>query len=315
MEFVKIDDYTVEGNYTTHLRDTGKGNEVIYQFNLNHEDPVLREVFQDVRFRRAMSLAINREEMNDIIYSAQASPRQMTVVETSSYFKPEFETAYVEYDPERAEELLDEMGLDERDASGYRLGPDGETLQFEIEYNDIETPKTPSVELVAQYWQEVGIDVRFREISGELQGERAPANLMDATMWHGDQVTDIRWPINPHFNVPWEPGWERTIWNLWSQWLTTDGEIGEEPPEEVKDLRYWWEEMSVEADEERQIELAQKILASQAENLWTIGTIGNAMHPIIVSNRLRNVDHSEGFWAWDTLQTRSQNPSQWFFDE
>ena len=58
-----------------------------------------------------MSLALNREEVNDIGYYGQGVPRQLTVVESSRYFEPEFASAHAEHDPERAMALLDEMGL------------------------------------------------------------------------------------------------------------------------------------------------------------------------------------------------------------
>ncbi len=305
--------YEEEGNYRTLLWTSGYSSEAVYFVNLTHRIPEIREIFQDVRFRRALSLAIDRQEISDTIYHGHAEPVQQTVLESSMFYEPEFATAYIEYDPDTANELLDEMGLDQRDASGWRLRPDGERLTFTIEYVDFETPKTPNVELVSQYWQEVGLDVRYREISGELQGQRAPGNLQDATFWHNGSATDVNFPIDPRHVVPVAPRWEECIWAEWARWFNTEGVEGEEPPDNIKQIRGWWDEMLVQPDLDRRIELGKKILAEQAENLWSIGTIGKAPQPIILNADIKNFPE-DGLWAWGVLWNASHDPEQIYFD-
>lgn len=304
--------YADEGNYNVNLWQSAM-NDSIYMFNMTHEDEQLREIFQDVRFRRAMSLGIDRQEINEIIYYGQGRPAQYTVLDMTMHYNPEYEQAYIEYDPDEANRLLDEMGLDERDAEGFRLMPNGERLMFTIEYFDNETPKGPNVELVAQHWADLGIDARSRSISGELQGQRAPANLMDATIWHGDKATDVLFPFQAQFFVPGSPGWERTKWPLWGTWLDTAGEEGEEPPEQIKELRGWWDEMMFSPDDDRRAELADKILGAQAENLWTIGTISYAPFPVVASRDMRNVPE-QGYWTWDSHWTPAWSPEHFWLD-
>jgi len=60
------------------------------------------------------------------------------------------------------------------------------------------------------------------------------------------------------------------------------------------------------------MEPARKVLESQAEHIWTIGTVGNSPHPLVVRNQLRNVSET-GFWGWDSLWTYPEYPEQWFF--
>ncbi|MCD6082788.1 ABC transporter substrate-binding protein [Candidatus Aerophobetes bacterium] len=303
-----------KGNYRIVLWTSGMGSDVIYMVNLTHRDPILRKIFQDVRFRRALSLAINRQEINRKIYFGKAQPRQYTNIESSQYFEPEFATAYIEYNPERAKALLNEMGLFDKDGDGFLERPDGKKLGFTIEYYEIETPKKPNVELVSQYWREIGIDVKVKPISGELAGQRAPANLMDCCLWHGDKATDVLFPIQPQFRVPTAPGWERTIWPAWARWFQTDGEAGEEPPDNIKELHNWWKKMLKEPDLQKRIELGKKILRSQAENLWCIGTIGKSPYPIILNKNLRNFPET-GLWVWDTSWSCTRDPSQIFFEK
>lgn len=306
--------YEDQNDYRVLLWDGGKSTDVNYQLNLTHSDEGLREIFQDVRFRRALSLAIDREEINEAIYFGQAQPRQHTVLPISRYFNPEYEEVDIAYDLEAARALLDEMGLD-INSDGQRLRPDnGQPITFTIELFDSETPKAPNAEMVMEYWNELGLDVSIRPVSGELQSQRAPANLMDASLWHGGRATDIFFPLGAIFYVPINPSWE-VVWGTeWARWFTTNGQEGMEPPEQIKELRAWWEEMLISPDQARIDELGEKILASQAENLWLIGTIGYAPHPIVVRNTIGNVPET-GFWVWDMLWSAAWNPEQMFFRE
>ncbi len=303
-----------EGHYRTVLWDLTYGNYTFYQVNQTVEDPVKRELFQDFRFRKALSLAIDREEMNQMLYFGQGEPRQFTVLEESPYFAEGFDTMYTEYDPERANALLDELGMTGRDSSGFRTAPNGETIMFTIEYANVVVPKTGNVELIQQYWQEVGLDIRVREISGELMTERAPANLVEISNWHGDRGTHIMFPAAArYFIVAETSGWEGHQWPLWADYWNSGGELGEEPRPEVAEMYEWFLEFLQATEEERQIELAQKILRSNAENLWIIGTIGAIPHPIIVNKDLRNFPN-EGLWGWDTTSSQNRHMAQLFWD-
>ena len=303
-----------KNGYSTYIWARPYGSDVVLQFTLNHRDEGLRKIFQDVRFRRAMSLAINREEVNDIVYFGQGVPRQLTVVPSSRYFEPEFAAAWAEFDPVRAGELFDEMGLVDRDGDGTRERLDGEALQITLEYMIGETPKQITLDLVTAYWREVGVSVNLKQISGPLQAIRAKAGLMDMTIWHADRNTDILFPIEPYWYVPVNGGWEQSQWSSWRRWYFTDGTRGSEPPKQIKQLLGWWENLRRATDEKERIEMGKKILRSQAENLWALGVIGLGPHPIIVSDRLRNVPH-QGYWGWDSRWSWPYYPETWSLNQ
>ncbi len=299
---VSIDNYPMyrqfeeEGNFNTYLWQNALGSELVYNVNLNHSDPVVRDIFQDARFRQALSLGINREEMLEVFFFGHGIPRQWTVLDVSQYFEPEFATAYADFDPEAAEQLLDELGLSEKDAEGYRLRPDGKRLMFTVATNtDI---RTKNAELVTQYWNELGLDARVEQMSTELMSQRIPANAIDVIVWGGDKASDILFPFNAAYTVPRTPGLGTILAPEWGPWLDSGGELGTEPTQEIQNVRQWWEQMMVEPDADRRIELGKRILASQAENLWTIGTVGETPHPMIVNKDLRNFPEV-GLWAWD----------------
>ena len=289
-------------------------SDVVIQPNFNYEDQRLRDLYWDIRFRIALSIAINRQEMNEIIYFGRGTPRQVTAHPSSVFFVPAFATAHAEYDPDRARALLDELGVVDIDDDGLREYPDGSPLTITLEFIDWETPKGITLELVAAYWREVGIDLRLKVVDSNLQSARAQAGEMQMTAWHADRVTDILLPLQPDWWVPRRAGWDMAMWNLWARWHQTNGELGEEPPPIMKRLQGWAEEMRTTMDDARRLEVGHKILATHAENLWNIGTVGLAPHPVVINSRLHGVP-AEGVWGWDIRWTMASQPSTWYIDE
>jgi len=125
--------------------------------NICCADPVLRQLFDTPEFREALSIAINREEINQLIYSGIMTPRQASPVRGSPQYDPEFTSRWTEYDPERANALLDGLGLTERDSAGHRLRPDGQVLGFTITYSEVLGSMNPDeVQLVVwDLWDQV----------------------------------------------------------------------------------------------------------------------------------------------------------------
>jgi peptide/nickel transport system substrate-binding protein len=290
------------------------GSDVAIQFNFNHANERLRTLFQDVRFRRALSLAIDRDEINEVVYFGRGTPRQVTVLPGSRYFDPEYPRAFAEFDPGRAGALLDEIGLVDRNGDGLREHPDGAPLTITLEFLESETPKSMTMELVRSYWRELGIDLRLKLVGVNVQWSRAEAGRMEMSLWHADRASDILFPLQPVWWVPQALEWTNSMWSEWSRWHVTDGRMGEEPPAEIQELQSWAVEMRTTMSESRRIELGRKILAVNAANVWTIGTIGLAPHPVVVSRRLRNVPET-GAWGWDNRWTLPYHPATWFFGE
>ncbi|HIG40715.1 MAG: ABC transporter substrate-binding protein [bacterium] len=289
-------------------------SDVVIQMNFNHANPRLRQVYWDLRFRQALSIAINRNEMNEIIYFGRGTPHQVTVHPSSSFYEPHFATSYIQYDPQQARSLLDEMGLKDIDDDGLREYADGSKFTITIEFYDFETPKGISMELVASYWREVGIDLRLKLVDGNLQSVRAEAGEMEMTLWHGDKSTDILFPLIPYWWAPRSTAWDLCMWNDWARYYQTDGRLGEKPPAIIKQLQDWTDEMRITMDNQQRITIGKKILQSNADNLWTIGTVGLAPQPILVSRRLQNVS-AHGIWGWDNRWTLAYHPATWYLND
>ena len=292
-------------------------SDVAIQPNYNYPDPKYRALLWgggERRFIRALSHAIDREQMNEVIYFGQGVPSQVTVHPSSRWYEKRFAQSHIRYDPDYARALLDELGLRDVDGDGLREYPDRSRLTITLEYLDFETPKGITMELVTDYWREVGIDVRLKSVERRLQTERAQANRMQMTLWHADKVTDILFPLVPDWFYPHRSGWDIAMWNHWARYYQTDGQLGEEPPQLIRDLQHWGDELRTATTEAHRTKAAKALLAAAAENLWTIGTVGQAPHPVVVSTRLRNVTPT-GIWGWDNRWTLAYHPATWYLDE
>ena len=297
-------DYEEQGDYRTLLYTSGLASEVALAFNQNHRDPVVREIFQDKRFRQAMSLAIDRQEISDLVYVGFANPVQATVLPSASYFKPEWRNTYTDYDPERARELLAEMGLTERNSAGYLLMPDGRPLTVNLQVPQGATGAVAFMavaELLENYWEAVGVQTLVANPTMQLYLERSRAGELDVGIWTLDRVAESRAYL---------PGWNK--WDIsdagqrvffgwandWGLWYETRGEQGEEPNEDVAAFFNAMEQWQLATTEEEYLTRAQEVWDMQAENLFLIGTVADVRIPIVVGNRIGNVPE-EMYWSDD----------------
>ena len=254
-----------------------------YYVNQNYaEDPAVAEVLQDVRFRQALSLGINRDEMNQLFGLGRATPRQATVHPAASFYKEEWGNAFADYDPEAAKKLLDEMGMDELDKDGFRLGPNGEPFTVVVA---VEVGNVPAEvhELVGEYWQALGIRaiVKVYDRSLLLDMFASASHMIGQWIFDGASELALAMRANPYLN-----GW---IWGQqWSNWRDTGGAGGVEPPAEVKRMFELYTDIPFMSPEERG-EAFTEIFDIWEEGVWGIGTIGMSPKPAISSVNLGNV--------------------------
>ena len=142
----------------------------------------------------------------------------MTLLPTSKYYEESFAQAWAEYDPDAANALLDEMGLEWDARNEYRLLPNGKRLSFTVEYINVETPKTRVSELVAEHWAAIGVEAILKEEGRRLVNERVAANQISFSLAHGFGSNDLhfesgrmQWfvPTSVGWANPWAVEWGR----------------------------------------------------------------------------------------------------------
>jgi peptide/nickel transport system substrate-binding protein len=301
------------GDYSTRLLTYLRGNETGLAFNVNHPNPVKREVYGDLRFRKAMSLAINRQEINDLVYFGKATPRQASPTPIESYYSEELSNYYADFDVEEAGRLLDEMGLDKRDADGFRIGPDGETFIINMEQGAPEPAWVKTLELVTQHWNAIGVRTELKMIQVPLFQEKRAAGQLDVPAWAYDGGETSIWAGSiTQFVMP-PYGYGATQWD---NWLTSDGANGEEPPQSVKDHVATYDAFrKVTPDSQEYRELGSELMRYAVENLYVIGTVGLPPQPLLIDNRLQNGPREGEYWSWSYRQWVKFHPEQFWLQD
>jgi len=273
-------------------------------FNQTCKDPVLRSLFRNKIFRRALSIGINRNDINSLMFMGLGKASQGLLSEIHPAYVERVDKAYTEYDPVKANRMLDSIGLKKRDKDGYRLRPDGKTLAVTIMASTHHPPCIDIMELVAKYWEDLGVKTDVRPVERSLFDTRRDANEFEILTF---SISDGINPLIDQYHGP------RTYWcPLWYEWLNTGGKSGEEPPKEIKRL---WDIYQKEAiatvSESQRNAFIREIMRLHSENLWIIGTVGMPWMMAVVKNNLRNVPEEAAVW-WPASPGVTR-PEQFFF--
>lgn len=261
----------------------------------NPETEWKARLLADKRFRQALSLAINRQQIIEAEYNNQVRPSQVEPGPESPFHSPKLANAFIEYDPERANQLLDELGLDKRDIEGMRLLPDGSPLTFHLDYTAF-TGAGPA-QFVVDDWKEVGIRVIPREQGRTLFYTRKDAADFDFNVWSSE--SDFFPLLEPRYFIPhYTEAFYATRWGRWYMHggFYDDPKVAtiknaEAPPRDHPMYRaYELYEQAIQATTlEEQTRLFAGITDIAAENVWTIGIAQAPPQLVVVSKDMRNV--------------------------
>jgi len=262
-------------------------------------DEVMRDLIRDIRFRQALNLAINRDEINELIYLGENL--EISAVFPRLQDEPEL-FAHLTYDPDQAKALLDEIGL-EVDSDGYRLRPDGEPLVINL---DIFSGQqyVDGAQLVAQYWDAIGVRTSPEEISYDLWWPRVGSSEYPVTTYVKDSFGGL---ARYNYLRSYAPIDSSTYWApAWGQWYQSSSQDGIEPPadSDARRAQELYDEAKITVDPARQLEILTEIERLDLKNAWEVLTVGPGPNIRIVKNNFHNVPevnycvlHDSDSWA------------------
>ena len=279
------------------LWETTKGAKVALYPNLNTADPGWRALLRDVRFRRALSLAIDRHEINQVIYFGLATEGNDTVHPRSPLYREDYRTRWARFDPDAANALLDEIGLTRRNDEGIRLMPDGRPLEVIVETAGEDTEQTDVLELVGWTWKQAGIKLFSKPLQREVFRSRIYSGQVVVSVWGGLENGLPVPGMSPQDLAP--TSQDQYQWPKWGQHYEKSGTAGEAPAlapaRELVELNRRW--LSAPDTASRRA-IWERMLEIRADNVFSIGIVSGVPQPVVVDARLRNVPE-KGIYNWD----------------
>ncbi|MEH6495309.1 MAG: ABC transporter substrate-binding protein [Pseudomonas marincola] len=274
--------------YKTLLWPTVRGSHFTLYPNLNANDPVWRKLMRDVRFRRALSLGIDREEVNDVLFFGLAKEGNNTVQEQSSLYVDSLRTRWAVLDIDKANALLDEVGLTNRDKKGLRLLPDGRSLSIIVETAGESSERADVLELIRDSWRELGIALYTKPSQRTVYRNRIFAGETLMSVWWGLE-NGVPSPSSSPAALA-ATSQTSYQWPKWGQYHETKGQSGKpvDMPEvaQLNELYLTWKNAT--SDTER-TKIWAEMLNIHAEQQYTIGVVSGILQPVVVANILKNV--------------------------
>lgn len=284
-----------KGNFDFYTTTPTEPNQAVIQLNLNHKDPVKREIFSNKNFRIGLSYALNRQEMINLVLLKQGTPWQVAPAKNSPYYNEQLATQYTEYSLAKANAALDQAGY-KKNGSGVRVGPDGKPISIAFDIDNGRPVFVDLMPMIKTYWQAVGVQVNFTAMERSLWEERVRTNAdFDATIHRFGGGSGEEVVLDPRYYFPLNGNSVYAAkWQAWYNGLTGDSASAgiEKPPAVVQKQMKLYDQVKQTVDTGQRTKLMNQILAIAADQFYVIGVSADANGYGIVRNNFHNVPKS-----------------------
>lgn len=244
-------------------------------FNMDTEDAAVRGAMRDVAFRRAVSVAIDREEINNVYYNGFLDPGSSAFSPVTPYYTDEDYALWAGFDPDQARQLLADAGYVDIDGDGFVETPDGETLNVIVDVGQHDL-YTGIVELITtNHLADVGIKATMNVADQENIRDRYDAGNFQMHVWDYEGAS---FPLGLNFEdlAPGAP--DTPPWHMQGADAPVDEAFGT-----YVDLML---NATTKPYEQRQADM-QMASNLMADNAWIVH-LGYFQRPFVYNNRLGN---------------------------
>ncbi len=296
-----------KGDYRVARWNTAAWSSNLLQLNMTVKDEALRELFNNIRFREALSIAVDRAELSEILTLGLGEPIQASIDENLPYYREGWANQWAEFDAARSEQIFEEIGLQK--SGGWWSFADGRPVVIEILQESASAQAGQFEELLKHYFEQVGIQTNIRLV------DRA---TLDNTFWSNDHVATTAFDvggISPYLRpdtviplrmvTPWH--------SQWAAYYESEGESGVEPPAEIKEMWEHWRALSASTDTDEIDAEAEAIIGIHVDNQWVLGYTGPVPMLYAVSNDIINVPMDGITFADEFRELGHGRPAQFAF--
>ena len=277
------------------------------QLNQTIDDPNLRGLFQDIRFREAISVGVDRTEITEIVTNGIADPMQASVPEGLTGYQSGWADQWAAYDPDRANQLLDEIGLTKRDGNNFRLFPDGSDVTITIIEGSNDNAKF--LELLKKYYEDLGIKTNVKIVDQATQQEMKYSNQIPASI---ENISLVNVAFRPDALIPLRV---LTPWSIqYGLYVSSEGKEGVKPEGDVALLLEYWDKIKASKSSDEIKKWSDEIIKLHMKNQWVIGYAGQTPTMITAANNMRNIPTND-IWADEFRSLGQAHPAQFFIKQ
>ena len=308
-------DNQAKGNYKVHLDLGFAGSDFMFHVNQSFTgDPEVRKWLTNADFRRALSLGIDRDQLNETFWLGVGTPGSPAPGESMPQSPgPEWRKKWSVLDVAQANALLDKIGLAKKDADGFRVRTDnGERLRIQVIAIAAFLPYPKLSEMVADQWRKIGIQA-------DVQGDGARARLRQADQQRTSTVRLEQWRDRAAVPVPHLGGAGRSrapaFGPAYAAWYSSGGKQGTKPddPNILKIFDLYTEAAGLKAEgRNSNAQEIWKILVDQQYGIGTVGQSPAGLGVRLVSNRLGNIA-ARVCNAQHCRTPGNSHPETWYF--
>ncbi len=281
------------GGYDIFTAEFEEPNAMNIHLNTTSLDTVKRAYFQNKDFRVALSYAINRQNIVDVRYTVgtyKSEVRQFAPIPESDYYSEKMATQYTEFDQAKANQMLDALGLTQRDENGMRLMSDGRVLSIVIDVPTYSSLWMDVANMIASDWQAVGINASTKSVDPSLWETRCIGNNFDCTVFTGGGGFEVLSELTVNDYTGYEFfAWPQRYFAGAYAWKNSDGQGGVEPMECVKQLWEVGQKLVNEPDPDEQKKLVDEILKIHEDNFLILGICTRLPAMYLINNRMHNI--------------------------
>ncbi len=253
-------------------------------FNYTHTDKNYADLFNNIKFRQAISIAVDRNQVSELVSDGFLLPGQCAPQPGNFGYDEEFINKWTEYDVATAKKLLEECGL-VMGSDGFYDFADGSDFLLTF-YSYLDNGGADQYPILEQYYNAVGIKTAWKEFEvaafdGEIDNNNWTAILNPHTSIGGLSMKDRVAPFVP---VQRAAEW----YGEFGAWVETNGESGVEPTGDMAKLVEIWKKWEATPDAAQRDAYNLEIYDIHKANLWTIAYLQSEATYNLVSSKLHN---------------------------
>ncbi len=306
-----------KGHYKVHLDLSFNGSDTLLHFNMSfNKDPEIQKWINTADFRRALSLGIDRDQMNDTFWLGLGTPGSAAPNESLGQSPgPEWRKKWSTYDPDKANAMLDAIGLTKKDSEGFRLRTDnGQRLRIELQVTKSFVPYPQQAEMIVQQWRKIGIQGDIKEMERFLATQRSRNNEHQIMLWSNGGSENLY--LFPRYTLPVDPS-DAVLSPEWAKWFVSNGTLGSKPNDPLILKAFELFRSAAGQKEDERNKTTQEIWKLAIDQQWSIGIVGQSpafMGVRLVSDRLGNIPDRTCI-AQHCRTPATGHPETWYFKD